>query len=157
MGSLGIIRNIFDRLLERVAGRRRRRRLSRRWWWWWWWLNFSTDSMGPYAPKHQNNTYPKPSSALMNKFSDKLECVAPWVGSIARQVNEMSWEAAWEGLSSIVWSGWFSKTKISWFEAGESKNLRWSIALQKRFEVEFPWSSESEGRYCWHMFRMTLR
>ena len=45
-------------------------------------------------------------SALMNNFSDK--CATPWVGSIARQVNEMSWEAAWEGVSSIVWLGWFS-------------------------------------------------
>ena len=71
--------------------------------------------------------------------------LVPLLTSIARQVNDKSWEAAWEGLSSIEWLGWFSYTKISWFEAGESKNLRWSMALQKRFEVEFPWFRSLQG------------
>ena len=47
----------------------------------------------------------------MNKISDI--CVVPqaWVGSIARQV--MSWAEGVLERALALWSGWFSKTKIS--------------------------------------------
>ena len=89
----------------------------------------------------------------MNQFSE--DWVVLWVGCIGGQVDALSWKATCVGLSSIVWLGWFYNTKISWFEARESKTSRSADALQKGLEVDFCRLIESEGG--WHGFRLILR
>ena len=64
----------------------------------------------------------------------------------------MSPEAAWAGLSSIVWLGWFNNIKsLNLMQC----NLK-TIDNLMPFKIFRGWFNKSEGSDCWHMFRMIL-